>query len=173
MEKSITSCPIKIFVFGTLRKKGRLDYYMDGSKYAGKYYTEGQLMKSELGSAYIDFNYKDVASIGELYYINYPGLLRINHLESTSGEFPKGYDLALLPIWKLGEDGKHTYSDEDKSYAFFYKRRNDPIKIMSGDWINRTRPIEEIKKIIEQNSESENLSETVVDHMREYLINEY
>lgn len=171
MEKENAKNPIKIFVFGTLRQGGRLEYYMEGSEFAGKYYTEGQLMKSELGSAYIDFNYKNVATIGEMYFTNYPGLQRIDHLESTSGEFPKGYDLSVLPIWELKKEGEYTFDDNTKSYAFFYKRRNDPIKIMSGDWIGRSRPIEEIKKLLDENNSID--SEKIVNHLREYLKNEY
>ncbi|MBQ5403598.1 MAG: hypothetical protein IIU11_04415, partial [Bacteroidales bacterium] len=45
---------IKIFVFGTLLKGQRFDFYMGGSTYGGKYYTRGQLMMAENGSVYID-----------------------------------------------------------------------------------------------------------------------
>lgn len=160
--------PIKVFVFGTLRKGGRLDYYMNGSKYAGKYYTEGQLMKSEIGSAYIDFNIKGVATIGELYYLDFPGLLRIDHLESTSGEFPKGYDIELTPIWKL-IDSEKTFNSKDKSYAFVYKRRNNPIEIQSGDWIKRCKPIDEIKNFLRNNENKKINAESLISHMLQYL----
>ena len=160
--------PIKVFVFGTLRQGGRLDYYMNGSKYAGKFYTEGQLMKSEIGSAYIDFNEKNIATIGELYYLDFPGLLRINHLESTSGEFPKGYDLDLTPIWEL-TDSQPTFNSDEKFYAFVYKRRNEPIKIESGDWIKRYKPIDEIKYFLEKNENKDFTAESLISHMLRYL----
>ncbi|MCF6366133.1 MAG: gamma-glutamylcyclotransferase [Bacteroidales bacterium] len=160
--------PIKVFVFGTLRKGGRLEYYMNGSIYSGKYYTEGQLMKSEIGSAYIDFNTKNVATMGELYYLDFPGLLRIDHLESTSGEFPKGYDLDLAPIWKYS-DSQFTFNSEEENYAFVYKRRNEPIKITSGDWINRPKPIDEIKKFLENNNNKDLGAEGLISHMLHYL----
>jgi len=159
--------PIKVFVFGTLRKGGRLDYYMSGSEYAGKYYSEGQLMKSEIGSAYIDFTEKNVATIGELYYMDFPGLQRIDHLESNSREFPKGYDLDITPIWKLKE-GNKTYNIEDAEYAFVYKRRNEPKKIVCGDWVERCKPVAEIKYFIE-NNKVENLDESLIEHMLRYL----
>jgi len=161
--------PIKVFVFGTLRKGGRLDYYMDGSKYTGKYYTEGQLMKSEIGSAYIDFDQKGAATTGELYYMNFAGLLRINHLESTSGEFPKGYDLHLTPVWKLTDD-PISFIEENKSFAFVYKRRNKPQKILSGDWVNRTKPIDEIKKYLTENTGSGTDPEDLISYMQKYLM---
>ena len=160
--------PIKVFVFGTLRKGGRLDYYTDGSKYTGKYYTEGQLMKSEIGSAYIDFDQKGLATTGELYFMNFAGLLRIDHLESTSGEFPKGYDLHLTPVWKLTDD-PISFNEENRSYAFVYKRRNKPQKIMSGDWTKRTKPVEEIKKYLDANNPEKINADSLIKHMIQYL----
>ncbi len=148
MTNNKNDFPIKLFVFGTLRKGARLDYYTDGSKYAGKYYTEGQLMLAENGSAYIDFDKKNTAVIGELYYMNLSGLLRIDHLESTSGEFPKGYDLHVIPVWEL-HGTPSGFSEENSSLAFVYKRRNEPLAIASGDWLKRPRPLKEIKKILD------------------------
>lgn len=168
MENYNSDFTIKLFVFGTLRKGGRLDYYTDGSKFAGKYYTEGQLMLSEIGSAYIDFEVKNTAVIGELYYINYSGLLRINHLESKSGEFPKAYDLDIAPVWKL--TGKtNNFSDKMKSLAFVYKRRNLPIKIHSGDWLKRKNPLLEIKKFITDNNNRAINPEDLIAHIHKYL----
>lgn len=169
MENFLEKNLIKVFVFGTLRKKGRLDYYMDGSVHAGDYFTEGQLMKSEIGSAYIDFTGKNVATIGEVHYINYPGLLRINHLESTSGEFPKGYDLDLLPVWKMDRKGKYKFEESEKELAFFYSRRNDPVKVKGGDWIHRRMPVDEIGNFL-QNSSGKKLSpEDIIKYMKDYL----
>ncbi len=168
LKNNLKDKTIKIFVFGTLRQGGRLDYYMDGSNYAGMYYTEGQLMKSEIGSAYIEFKDKNVATLGELHYINYPGLLRIDHLEAASGEFPKGYDLALLPIWEYKEGEDFDFSEEGKSYAFFYRRRNDPVKVPSGDWINRTKPVAEICNFLE-NQPNSIKPEELISYMRKYL----
>ncbi len=160
--------PIKLFVFGTLRKNGRLDYYTDGSKYAGKYYTEGQLMLSEIGSAYIDFDVKNTATIGELYYMNFSGLLRIDHLESTSGEFPKGYDLDIAPIWKF-KDGINDFSNKNKSFAFVYKRRNSPLKIQSGDWLQRLNPLEEIKRFLNSQLSDKVNPEDLINYLHKYL----
>jgi gamma-glutamylcyclotransferase (GGCT)/AIG2-like uncharacterized protein YtfP len=168
MEKSVTNCPIKMFVFGTLRKGDRLDYYMDGSKFAGKYYLEGQLMMSELGAAYIDFKEKNVATIGELHYINYPGLQRIDHLESRSGEFPKGYDLSIVPVWKLEKEGEYAFDDKNKEYAFFYRRRDEPIKIKSGDWLKRKQPSDEISKYMKEHLDNAT-PDSIINHMKKYL----
>ena len=168
MIKNNSDFPVKLFVFGTLRKGERLDYYTDGSFFAGKYYTEGQLMISEIGSAYIDFDVKKTATIGELYYMNFSGLLRIDHLESTSGEFPKGYDLDIAPVWKM-TDTPFDFSDKNKSLAFVYKRRNTPLKIISGDWVNRPKPINEIKHYIEINKHKKINPEDLIFHLHKYL----
>jgi gamma-glutamylcyclotransferase (GGCT)/AIG2-like uncharacterized protein YtfP len=156
--------PVKVFVYGTLRKGQRLDYYMDGSIYEGLYYTEGQLMKSEIGNAYIDFDQKATATMGELYYMTYYGLLRINHLESTSGEFPKAYDLEIIPVWKYNND-KSNFDKNQCTYAFVYKMRSEPQKISSGDWSLQINPIEEIQKFMKTCGENETDPEKLIDHL--------
>ncbi len=170
MTKHNSDFPIKLFVFGTLRKNCRLSYYTDGNLYAGKYYTEGQLMISETGSAYIDFSVKKTATIGELYYMDFSSLLRIDHLESTSGEFPKSYDLDIAPIWKINDEGNvFDFSDKNKSAAFVYKRRNEPVKIVSGDWTKRPTPLEEIKKFLKKNDKNNFSPEDLIIYIRKYL----
>ncbi len=169
MIKNNSKFPIKLFVFGTLRKGGRLDYYTDGSLFAGEYYTEGQLMLSEIGSAYIDFKIKNTATLGELYYMNYSGLKRIDHLESTSGEFPKAYDLDITPIWEITNKGTYDFSDSDKTYAFIYKRRNTPLKIQTGDWLKRPKPINEIKKFLNDRNSQNCSPEELITHIQKYL----
>jgi gamma-glutamylcyclotransferase (GGCT)/AIG2-like uncharacterized protein YtfP len=156
--------PVKVFVFGTLRKGQRLDYYMDGSVFEGLYYTEGQLMKSEIGNAYIDFSKKGVATKGELYHMSFPGLLRINHLESRSGEFPKAYDLDLIPIWKYHSD-LFTFNLQNCSYALVYKLRNEPRPIPSGDWTIQFDPLNEIQKFLNQNKKDEIDSEKLINYL--------
>ena len=160
---------IRVFVFGTLRKGGRLDFYMEGSKFQGMCYTQGQLMKSEIGSAYIDFADGEAYTIGELYLVNFYCLLRINHLESTSGEFPAGYDLDLIPFWPYTKGETCGFSDEKKSTALFYRRRNDPVKIHCGDWINRKKPVESIEQFL-VGERNKNLGQNdIIKHITEYL----
>ena len=159
---------IKVFVFGTLRKGGRLDYYMEGSQFTGNYYARGQLMKSEIGSAYIDFEHVNAYTIGELYLMNFAGLLRIDHLESTSGEFPKGYDLSIEPVWEISGN-EFDFKEKNKTFAFVYKRRNKPQKIRSGDWIKRTKPVLEIKGFLSKSNLKEISAEDLIDHMKKYL----
>jgi len=169
MLNNLRAPNIRVFVFGTLRKGGRLDFYMEGSKFEGMYYTQGQLMKSEIGSAYIDFSDKSTYTIGELYLVNFYCLLRIDHLESTSGEFPAGYDLDLIPYWPYSAGDKIDFSEEKKSVALFYRRRNEPVKIQCGDWINRKKPIEAIEKFLVA-ERKRNITQTdIMDYITDYL----
>ncbi len=169
MSNNLTKANIRIFVFGTLRQGGRLFYYMDGSKFKGMYYTEGQLMKSELGSAYINFKDKGVYTLGELYTVNFPCLKRINHLESLSGEFPTGYDLDIIPIWQYGTNNKPDFNPNKKELALFYRRRDEPEKILSGDWINRPKPIQEIERYLTNNNNRKLTEDDIIQHIIEYL----
>ena len=169
MVNNLSTSNIRIFVFGTLRAGGRLDYYMEGTSPMGLYYTKGQLMQSEIGSAYIDFKQKEKATIGEVYHVNFSCLQRINHLESTSGEFPKGYDLDLIPVWQYDEGQKVDFNEDKKIMAFFYKRRNEPRPILNGDWINRINPIEEIGRYLMDITQSKIYPEDLISHMTQYM----
>ncbi len=169
MSNNLTNPNIRIFVFGTLRKGDRLDFYMEGSEFQGMYYTRGQLMMSELGSAYIDFKYKDAYTIGELYKVNYYCLLRINHLESVSGEFPTGYDIDLLPVWPYDAKKPVDFHKNKKELALFYRRRSEPLKIVTGDWINRSKPILEIEKFLVGRRRKTVTEKEIIDHIAEYL----
>lgn len=169
MLNNLRTPNIRVFVFGTLRKGGRLDFYMEGSEYQGMYYTQGQLMKSEIGSAYIDFRDKNAYTIGELYLVNFYCLLRIDHLESTSGEFPAGYDLDLIPFWPYSEGKDIDFSEENRSIALFYRRRNEPVKVKCGDWINRKKPIPALEKfLVAERNRSLNQNE-IIDNITDYL----
>lgn len=170
MVNNLSTSNVRIFVFGTLRAGGRLDYYMEGTSPLGLYYTRGQLMQSEIGSAYIDFKQRDIATIGEVYHVNFACLKRINHLESTSGEFPKGYDLDMIPVWQYTEGEKKDFNEDKKIMAFFYKRRNEPRPIKSGDWINRVNPIEEIGRYLMEETNHTIYPEDVIAHMTQYML---
>ncbi|MDF1550195.1 MAG: gamma-glutamylcyclotransferase [Bacteroidales bacterium] len=169
MNNNLTSPNIRIFVFGTLRKGGRLDFYMEGSKFDGMYYTRGQLMKSEMGSAYIDMAYDKAHTIGELYHVNFYCLQRINHLESVSGEFPTGYDIDLIPIWPYDKNKPVDFPEQKKELALFYRRRSEPVKIMSGDWVNRTTPIREIEKYLVGKRDVALSENNILEHIIDYL----
>jgi len=160
---------IRLFVFGTLRKGGRLDFYMEGSQFQGMCYTRGQLMKSEIGSAYIDFSDENAYTIGELYLVNFYCLLRIDHLESTSGEFPAGYDLDIIPYWPYSASNKIDFAEEKKSYALFYRRRNEPVKIKCGDWINRKKPIEALEKLLVGERDRNLTDDDIINYLTNYL----
>jgi len=169
MINNLTEANIPIFVFGTLRKGDRLDFYMESSKFESMCYTQGQLMKSELGSAYIDFKDKVAHTIGELYHVNFYCLLRINHLENVSGEFPTGYEIDLLPIWKYDPNSPVNFDDDKKQYVLFYRRISEPTKIKSGDWLSRKNPIKEIEKFLVSKREVALKDIDIIDHIKGYL----
>ena len=160
---------IRIFVFGTLRAGGRLDYYMEGTTPLGLHYTRGQLMQSTIGSAYINFDNHEAGTIGEVYNVNYYCLQRINHLESTSGEFPRGYDLDLIPVWSHTDGNEFNFKEDSQTLAFFYRRRNHARPIVGGDWVKRKRPIEEIGKFLESQTEHTIYHSDVIKYMETYF----
>jgi gamma-glutamylcyclotransferase (GGCT)/AIG2-like uncharacterized protein YtfP len=166
---NLTNANIKIFVFGTLRKGDRLDFYMEGSDFQGMYYTRGQLMMSQLGAAYIDFKYKDAYTIGELYKVNYYCLLRIDHLENLSGEFPTGYDIDLLPVWPYDVKKPIDFNKNEKDIVLFYSRRSEPLKIASGDWVDRKKPITEIERYLVGQRKKIVNDKDIINHIVEYL----
>ena len=167
MENFLSKNNIRIFVFGTLREGERLDYYMEGSESQGLYYTEGQLMESENGSAYIDYNAKKVATMGELHFINYYCLRRIDHLESNWGDFPKAYDLILIPIWKYNDHKRISFNKTDAEVAFCYSRRTTR-KVLSGDWKKRINVIQEIDRYLKTNKK-DILSKDLIRHINNYI----
>jgi gamma-glutamylcyclotransferase (GGCT)/AIG2-like uncharacterized protein YtfP len=169
MSSNVTKANIRIFVFGTLRKGDRLDFYMEGSEFQGMYYTKGQLMLSEMGAAYIDFRGLDAITIGELFNVNYYCLQRIDHLENLSGEFPTGYDIDLLPVWPYDPQKPADFDESKKEIALFYRRRSEPVKIASGSWITRKKPIVEIERFLKGKGDQELSADSIINHMIEYL----
>jgi len=162
---------IRLFVFGSLRVGGKLDYFMEGSSPLGLYYTRGQLMESSMGSAYIDFDTQNSGTIGELHHVNYYCLQRINYLEFTSAEFPKGYELSLIPVWVYEESMDmldSSFHEDLKTMAFCYRRRENS-KVASGDWINRKSPIEEIGHFLKKETERTLYYNDIIKHMLIYL----
>jgi len=167
MKENFKDLNIRIFVFGTLRKGERLDFYMEGSISKGVHYTKGQLMESENGSAYIDFNGENVFTIGELHTINYFCLQRIDHLESNWGDFPKAYDLNIIPVWEYNYHNQASFNMENATLAFCYTRRN-ARKIKSGDWKHRTNVMKEIGNYIQNNNLSVS-ADQMINHITNYI----
>ncbi len=163
MEKDLDKNIIPLFVFGTLMKNQKFSFYLRGTKYIGKFYTQGQLMKAPNNSVYIDKNYSAAATFGELYLVNYYCLQRINHLEAISGQFPVGYEIALTRIWPFNKDQKIDFTSLDNTYAFFYRRKNNPIKILTGDYNDDFNTLEELKELII--SSEDITTEEIIKHM--------
>jgi gamma-glutamylcyclotransferase (GGCT)/AIG2-like uncharacterized protein YtfP len=163
MEKDLDKNVIPLFVFGTLMKNQKFSFYLRGTEYLGRFYTQGQLMKAPNSSVYIDKKFLAAATFGELYLVNYYCLQRINHLEGISGEFPVGYEIALTRIWPFKKDQKIDFSSPDNRYAFFYRRKNKPIKILTGDYKDDFDTLEELKNLIISSKEIS--TEEIIRHM--------
>ncbi len=156
---------IRLFVYGTLRQGQRLAFYMQDSKFEGMYYAQGQLMKARNGSIYIDRRAQNVATIGELHYVSFYCLQRINHLEALSGEFPQGYELYVMPVWKLTNRNEYDFDPQKAVLSFYYRRRNTPVKILTGDYSTDFDPVIELKDFLLRNSYQEISSEDIIQYM--------
>lgn len=168
-DKSILKeAVIKIFVYGTLRKGERLGFYMEGAQYIGKFYTQGQLMKSENDNVYIDTAYNNAITIGEVYLVTFYCLQRINHLEVLSGTFPKGYELNVIPVWKISKGENYYFNEKEKELAFFYRWKNCSVKILTGSFSDDFVPIDELEHILEEKGKAIS-SEEILDIMQEKL----
>ncbi len=148
MNKNLEKNFIPLFVFGTLMHRQRFSFYLNGTEFVGKFYTQGQLMKAPNNSVYIDKSHKLSATIGELYLVNYYCLQRINHLEAISGQFPVGYEIALTRVWPYDKDKKLTFPANDNIYTFYYRRKNKPVKIITGDYNDDFDTLVELKKLL-------------------------
>lgn len=160
---------IRIFVFGTLCKGARLSYYMGGSTFKGRYYGRGQLMMAENGSVYIDTDDHQAHTFGEVHLVDYDCLQRINHLESKSGEFPKGYDLAMIPVWNVDKFQDYKYNPDEAELCFYYRRRNNPVKIMGGDYVSYRDPILELGDFLRAEKSREYTEEEVMSYMKKII----
>jgi gamma-glutamylcyclotransferase (GGCT)/AIG2-like uncharacterized protein YtfP len=170
-EKNLKSQIVRIFVFGTLLKGQRFEFYMDGSLYCGKAYSRGQLMMAENGSVYIDVTDHNVYTMGEVYLVDYSCLKRINHLEGRSGEFPKGYDLTMIPTWNAAQNPDFNFDLGKCDYCFYYRRRNQPVKIIGGDYTKHYDPVDTIGEYI-QNADHEIADPNeIVNFMKQRNIN--
>lgn len=168
MINNLRFANIRLFVFGTLRTGGELDYYMEGSKLLGLYYVHGQLMESASGSAYVDFSATQAKTIGELHHIDFYCLQRINHLEVTWSDFPKGYELTLIPVWEYDRSKATTSHEKKESMALCYKRREN-VKIREGNWLEHKDIMGEISHFLRAETKKAVFYNDVITHLVNYL----
>lgn len=123
---------IPVFIYGTLRKNGKFDYFLDEQEFIGDYkFFNFELMQMAGGDVHIKEASADDFVIGELYNVSLSSLLRIDHLENGSGSFPKEYELCLYI-----HDRHSTSNIKD----FFYYRLKKEEKISSGDIMKLNSP---------------------------------
>jgi gamma-glutamylcyclotransferase (GGCT)/AIG2-like uncharacterized protein YtfP len=101
-EKNVSTRVFPVFVYGTLRKKGKFEYYLvDAAEYVGEYYIDGTLMCMTSGDVYVQKDGSNNCTIGELYHVSHASLQRIFHLENASGSFPKAYELSISLVHSM------------------------------------------------------------------------
>ncbi len=162
---------IRLFVYGTLRKGQRLDFYMQEGIFKGYYFTRGQLMKSPNGSVFIENKYQDAITIGELYYVNFYCLQRINHLEAISGEFPQGYELHIRTVWPIELKSQFpNIHPEQGVLTFYYRRKNTDVKILTGDFNSDFEPIEELERFLLKNNLANITDEDIINYMHQKML---
>jgi gamma-glutamylcyclotransferase (GGCT)/AIG2-like uncharacterized protein YtfP len=117
---------IPLFVYGTLREKGRFDFYLEECERKACIVANYNLRETAGNDVYIiQAAAEEVPShvVGEICHVTLACLKRINHLENASGSFPKAYELAVLE--GLDEPG---YS----IHALYYRLKQDKA-VRSGD----------------------------------------
>jgi len=124
-------------------------------------------MESAIGNAYIEFDIDDVATIGELHHVNYYCLQRINHLENNWAEFPKGYELNLVPVWNYQDDEAISFNEDKKTMALCYRRKLE-TKIPSGQWSKRKNVLQEIGYYL-KNTEGTVYHNDIIHHVVNYI----
>lgn len=101
-EKNVSARVFPVFVYGSLRKQGRFDYYLiDVAEYVGEYRIDGTLTCTASGDVYVQKDGLNNHTVGELYHVSYASLQRIFHLENASGTFPKAYELSVSLVHSL------------------------------------------------------------------------
>ncbi len=151
-------CYIPIFVFGTLRANGRFSKYLTEflDTKQDVFIKNYQLCELESGDVYIEKPKSTLTCSGvhgEIYHINYECLWRIQHLENSSGSFPKTYELAILDGAR-GKDGK-----EILGFYFSLKRKK---VISSGDCFQRDDLMSKLKHYIEQTPADEITDDNII-----------
>lgn len=101
-EKNVSARVFPVFVYGSLRKKGRFHYYLiDVAEYVGEYRIDGTLMCMTSNDVYVQKDGSNNCAVGELYHVSHASLQRIFHLENASGAFPKAYELSVSLVHSL------------------------------------------------------------------------
>lgn len=131
---SITiECPIPLFVFGTLRKGGTFDSYLKEFQPTKRNMeiANYQLMEMESRDVYIEKpiqGHPCSGVQGEIYHVTYDCLWRLQHLENSSGEFPRAYELAIL-------DGAKDGQGNDVIAFYFSLKKPRPVR--TGNALSR------------------------------------
>lgn len=160
-ERNLCARVFPVFVYGTLRKKGRLHYYLiDVAEYVGEYRMDGTLMCMTSGDVFVQKDGSNNYTVGELYHVSYASLQRIFHLENASGTFPKAYELSISLV--------HSQSNPTISLPalWFGLKKEGPAN--KSDYFQIRSLIEELKNELVDGT-AELSKDFVSDHLRKKL----
>ena len=121
---------MKVAVYGTLRKTGRLEYYLRNAKYLGTQEVQGYDMYSYGAYPYIiEGKGKIVVEVYEVSKLDY---LRVGGMEVNAG-----YGIAEVQTnWGEADMFVYTVADHLAEVAEREKRKIGVMpQVISGDWI--------------------------------------
>lgn len=118
-----------VFVYGTLRKGGKLSYAMENGEYLGDHATPSRYKMIDLGQYPAVTPNGDTAIVGEVYRVADEYMSVLDNIEG----YPDLYQRTLIQ------------TEYGKAYMYWMPDMRDAKcvqRIPSGDWMNREVKIE-------------------------------
>jgi gamma-glutamylcyclotransferase (GGCT)/AIG2-like uncharacterized protein YtfP len=160
-ERNVSARVFPVFVYGSLRKQGRFDYYLiDVAEYVGEYRIDGTLMCMTTGDVYVQKDGSNNYTVGELYHVSHASLQRIFHLENASGAFPKAYELSISLV--------HSLSNPTVSIPALWFSLKKEAPANKNDYFLIPSLIEELKEDLVK-GDKELSKDAVNDYLREKM----
>lgn len=159
-DRNISARVFPLFVYGTLRKRGRFHYYLiDVAEYVGAYRIDGTLMCMTSGDVYLKKDGSSNHAVGELYHVSFASLQRIFHLENQSGAFPKAYELSVSLV--------HSISGTMNTPALWFRLKKEGPANQSDYF--QIRPLQEELEEVLVAGDTELSKDAVNDYLREKM----
>lgn len=160
-ERNVSARVFPVFVYGTLRKQGRLHYYLvDVAEYVGEYRIDGTLMCMTSGDVFVQKDGSNNHTVGELYHVSFASVQRIFHLENASGTFPKAYELSVSLV--------HSLSNPTVSMPALWFSLKKEAPANTSDYFLIKPLIDELKEDL-VNGDKELSKDVVNDYLRKKM----
>jgi hypothetical protein len=72
-------------------------------------------------------------------------------------------------VWPYHPDVPVDFDESKMKWVLFYKRISEPVKILSGDWIDRKNPIREIERFLNEKKHENIGDDDIIEHIKGYL----